>query len=372
MAVATPSKTGVASVTFLREGILMAGFGYRYRDDLPLIAITAFFVFWSLVLLYSPLGPYAAEESEAEGGLADPEAVVAYNPDNLVQVENEDAEIAVSETEEGEDPQAVEEEAPPAVEEESVGEDDLESDDSPLLAFIIDDWGYHWTAADGFLQLDAPMTYAVLPYQKYSREHAQKAKEAGYEVILHLPMAPVDPNVDPGPNAIRVTQDETEIRELVLEALAQVPEAVGVNNHMGSGVTEDSRTMRVVLETLLEQGKYFIDSHTSAKTVAPAVAKEIGIASAQNQVFLDNQADPEYVKERIRLAARVANEKGFAVAIGHVKEATLSALQEMIPALKQEGIRLVTVSELLAEMGAKAEAEIAAISGTSETVADTE
>lgn len=358
----------------------MAGFGYRKRDDLPLIAVTAFFILWSLILLHSPLGPFAVREEKAAGGKAELEAVPAYNPDNLQYVEENVAEGPENTAEEtfqvpaelsqnaengsllpGNGQTSTDVEPASSVPKSNRDEEGQAETapippaqfDAPLLAFIIDDWGYAWPAAEGFLQLDAPMTYAVLPYQKYSREHAKRAKAAGYEVILHLPMAPLNPDIDPGPKAIWVTQDEEEIRRLVLEALAQVPEAVGVNNHMGSGATADPRTMRIVLETIAEQGKYFIDSHTSVQTVVPVVAKEVGIPFAQNKVFIDNQADPEYVKERIRLAAEVAQTNGFAIAIGHVKEATLTALQEMIPELREMGIELVTASQLLQRIEAE-------------------
>ena len=107
----------------------------------------------------------------------------------------------------------------------------------PRLALIIDDWGYDWQTADEFLSLDLPFTAAVLPGREKTREQAALLRERGHEVILHLPMEPLDPDLELDDGYITTNLDEAEIRRRVEEALASVGR--WRCNHMGSKATSD-------------------------------------------------------------------------------------------------------------------------------------
>lgn len=219
--------------------------------------------------------------------------------------------------------------------------------DRPRIAIVIDDWGYDWSAAPGFLDFPARLTVAVLPFLPHSVEQAEKALAAGHEVIVHMPMEPLNGALDIGPGGVYVGMDEEAIARAVREALAAVPGAVGLNNHMGSRATAEPAVMRAVLRVLKEEGKFFVDSYTTAATVGPAVARELGVPFAVNQVFLDHESDEEYVKRQIRRLANLARQRGYAVGIGHVRPHTYRALAEMLPELLAEGFEFVTLSEVL-------------------------
>ena len=216
------------------------------------------------------------------------------------------------------------------------------------LAVVIDDWGYGWRAADAFFALDAPLTVAVIPFLPHSREQALKARRRGFEVLVHLPMEPEDPALDPGPHAITTRLSSEEIRRRVEEAIDAVPGAVGVSNHMGSRATADPRVMEAVLEAVRRRGLFFLDSRTTPRSVVGAVAARMGMPWARNDLFLDGDRSVPYVRARLLLAAHRALETGQAVAIGHVQPATAAALALVLPELRREGIRLVPVSELAA------------------------
>ena len=215
------------------------------------------------------------------------------------------------------------------------------------LAIVIDDWGYGWQAAREFLELDAPLTVAVLPNAPYSRQQALQARRRGFEVIVHLPMEPQDGRADPGPGAITTGLSDEEIRRRVLEAIEAVPGAAGVSNHMGSMATADPRVMERVLEVVGSRGLFFLDSRTTARSVVGSLASAMGVPWAQNQVFLDGEGDPQAVRSRLELAARRALARGEAIAIGHVRPVTARVLQEALPELRRRGIELVPVSALL-------------------------
>lgn len=215
------------------------------------------------------------------------------------------------------------------------------------LAIVIDDWGYDWQAADAFFSLDAPLTVAVIPFLPYTRRQALEARQRGFEVLVHLPMQPQDPRVDPGPNAITTDLPDDEIRRRVERAIDAVPGAVGVSNHMGSRATADRRVMEQVLAAVARRGLFFLDSHTTPASVVGAVARDFGMPWAQNNLFLDGQHDVLAVRKRLELGARRALARGHAIVIGHVRPATAAAVASVLPELRRQGIEVVPVSALL-------------------------
>lgn len=217
----------------------------------------------------------------------------------------------------------------------------------PRIAIVIDDWGYDWAAAPGFLSFPERLTVAVLPFLPHSVSQAERALAAGHEVIVHMPMEPLNSSLDIGPGGVYVGMEPDAVAQAVAAALAAVPGAVGMNNHMGSRATTDPTIMRTVLGVLKEQGKFFVDSFTTAQTVGPAVARDLGLPYAVNQVFLDNEDDEEHIRGQIRRLANLAKQKGFAVGIGHVRPRTYQALMDMLPELQAEGFEFVTVSQVL-------------------------
>jgi len=217
------------------------------------------------------------------------------------------------------------------------------------LALIIDDFGaIDSQAAADILALPVTLTAAVIPGHPASRQAAQKAREAGHEVFVHLAMQPRDGETGEQ-NPIRVDLGEDEIRRRVRWALNEIPGASGVNNHMGSLATEDEKVMRAVLEEVKDAGLFFVDSRTSSASVACEVAGEIGVDCLKNENFLDYQDEDDAIEEKLRKLADQALEEGTAVGIGHVKASTYGVLKEMIPRLEGEGVRFCSVSRVLAE-----------------------
>ncbi|MCZ6679236.1 MAG: divergent polysaccharide deacetylase family protein [Candidatus Poribacteria bacterium] len=219
---------------------------------------------------------------------------------------------------------------------------------APQIAIIIDDFGYQQKAADLFMALNVPLTFAILPNLSLSTQLAVQAKQQGYEVMLHLPMEPHNAYVNnPGELAIWTYMTQEKIRQMVNEAVDSVPGSVGVNNHMGSKATENSGVMQVLMETLKGQDLFFIDSFTSRNSIAYRTAKAYHIPTARNQVFLDNSKDLNDIKKQIRQLARIAMGRGVAIGIGHAHTNMARALRESLPMLQTEGIQLVFASQVV-------------------------
>ncbi len=265
----------------------------------------------------------------------------------------------------------------------------------PTVALVIDDWGYYQNeVTQQMLSLPCPLTLSILPDLPFSRRFALEATDLALpptlddsagegaendrtrrrrltagcpvefrlgksvprlptrrrEVMLHLPMEPEGyPEVDPGSGAILVGMDRDEIEARIDEALTALPRVSGVNNHMGSRATADRSTMDRIMAVLADRGLFFLDSMTTAHTVAKAAAAHRGIRFVENRIFLDQpETDPDQVRALLRQLVRSAQATGFAIGIGHPNEALVQVLRQEIPRLQAEAVRFVTVSELIA------------------------
>jgi uncharacterized protein len=225
--------------------------------------------------------------------------------------------------------------------------------DAPRLAIIIDDMGHDRAPAEELLALPVPLTISVLPHQPFSAEVAEEAFRRGDQVLLHLPMEPVAggasgaDGVTQEPIELRVGMSAGEVDSTLAGMLDTVPHVVGVNNHEGSRATSDAALMQALMPALRQRNLFFIDSRTSATTVAYSTALRDGVPAAARKVFLDDTATKEAVIIQLDLAAKDAQRDGSAIAIGHPHPATIAALKQAAPNLESTGIRLVFASELL-------------------------
>lgn len=223
---------------------------------------------------------------------------------------------------------------------------------APKLAIIIDDLGHDRAAADSVLELPFPVTFSVLPDLPFSSEVAEEAYRRGQEVILHLPMEPESEGhgsqaVGSEPTELRIGMRAGQVASTVNGMLETVPHATGVNNHQGSRATADRALMQELMPLLYARGLFFIDSRTTAATVAYEAAERSGVRAASRKVFLDDTATRDAVLGQLDLAVRDARRDGSAIAIGHPHPATIAALAEGVPRLKSRGIRLVFASDLV-------------------------
>ncbi len=215
------------------------------------------------------------------------------------------------------------------------------------IAIVIDDFGYQdQNLILSFCALSQPITFSIFPNEKHTVWIAQQAIEKNHGVMVHLQMEPIGyPARDPGPNAIFSDDAPERIAELTQNALAAVPHAQGMNNHMGSRVTQNPDAMKVVLQVVKQRGFFFIDSVTSPQSVAYAIAREMGIPSGRNALFLDTIADEDEVIERLYALAARARRESTAIGIGHAKPQTLWALQRVLPELEDQGFTFVLAQE---------------------------
>jgi polysaccharide deacetylase 2 family uncharacterized protein YibQ len=222
------------------------------------------------------------------------------------------------------------------------------------LAIIIDDFGQGREGVKQMMSIDRHLTFAVMPFSTFTKQDADDGFEKGYEIIVHLPMEPMQGPPDwVGTNPILCSQSDEKITSITRQSLEDVPHAVGANVHMGSKASADDRVMHCILTEVHSAGFFFVDSRTGQKSVIPAVAQELNVPCLERNVFLDGHTTESYTVGQLRLAAKLALKNGYAIAIGHVGleggKPTAQAIVDMLDEFDREGVQLVFVSELFGQ-----------------------
>jgi|TARA_B100001142_G_scaffold317749_1_gene359059 polysaccharide deacetylase 2 family uncharacterized protein YibQ len=216
------------------------------------------------------------------------------------------------------------------------------------IVLVIDDFGYrNDSISDGFINLPVPITCAVLPGHSQSSRIAKKVVNAGKEVIIHMPMQSSVASSGEDGFKLKTGMTSEEIEWRLSEALSDIPEAIGINNHQGSKATSDKRVMAVVASVLKNNNKFFLDSRTSSKTVAENTMRSAGVPTARRHIFLDNDLNTENILSQLDKLVEIAEKKGLAIGIGHVKRNTLEVLQKKIPDLIDQGIEFKFLSQVV-------------------------
>lgn len=215
----------------------------------------------------------------------------------------------------------------------------------PRIAIIIDDLGYQRSAGRRVVALPGPVAVAVLPLTPRASELAEAAHAAGKEVLLHLPLQSLGEQ-DPEPGGIVLDMSRAQLARTFAGSLRSVPHVVGVNTHQGSLLTQHPGHMHWLMQEIgARDDLFFVDSYTTARSVALKLAREAGIASVRRDVFLDHAPGPDTVAREFSRLKRIAREKGMAVGIGHPYPSTLALLERELPRLADEGIELVGIAE---------------------------
>lgn len=215
------------------------------------------------------------------------------------------------------------------------------------LAIILDDLGYDQASADSLLALPFPITVSVIPHLPLSTQVADEAYRRGYEVLLHLPMQSESADVKHEDVELRVGMNSPQVESALAGMLETVPHATGVNNHQGSAATADAALMEELMPALRQRKLFFIDSRTTADTVAYQVAERSGVLAASRKVFLDDNPTKEAVLGQLDLAVKDAMRDGAAIAIGHPHPGTIAALSQALPQLESRGVHLVFASDVV-------------------------
>lgn len=218
----------------------------------------------------------------------------------------------------------------------------------PRIAIVIDDFGYAYNRTiQAFMALPYPLDYSIIPDRPYSTRIAQQLHQNNRLIMIHMPMVTINNTSSEPKLALKSGLSDEEIETRLQDAYKSVPYAVGMNNHQGSGATQDADLMASVMRWLREKNLWFVDSRTIAETVGAETARKSGVKTVSRDIFLDDVDDISAIKKELIHLANLAQDRGSAVAIGHCRPNTLAALESYLPIFKKAGYEIVPVTQLL-------------------------
>lgn len=216
------------------------------------------------------------------------------------------------------------------------------------VAIIMDDLGANLDAAHRIAGLESPITMAIIPDLQHSRESMDIAAQHGREIMVHLPMEPLNyPHHNPGKMALMLDMTEAEIKSRTAYYLRKLPLARGCNNHMGSAFTQAPHQMATVLEQISTHGLYFVDSLTSSNSVGAEQARKLQMQSATRDVFLDNERDVEKITKQLTKLFRIAQKNGTSIGICHPYPETITVLDTCASLAAEYGVTVVPASKVV-------------------------
>lgn len=216
-----------------------------------------------------------------------------------------------------------------------------------MIAIVIDDMGVDRKRSQKVIDLKGPLTTSFMTYAHDVADQAKESRQHGHELLVHFPMEPQSPNIDPGPDVLRTTMSSDQIEKRLDAGLSRFSGYVGINNHMGSKFTEYAPGMTEVMKVLKKRGLLFLDSRTTAKSVGIDLAAKYGVPHADRHVFLDNQQNVAAILKQLAHVERIARKIGYAIAIGHPHDTTIQALKQWLPTLQAKGLVLVPLSTIV-------------------------
>ncbi|QNS14454.1 divergent polysaccharide deacetylase family protein [Mannheimia bovis] len=212
------------------------------------------------------------------------------------------------------------------------------------IAIVIDDVGYRVKEDREILSLPKEVSVAIIPFSPYATERAKEAYAQKRDILIHLPMQPKSKQLIEA-NSVKIGDSEEKIRKLIDSSRGQVPYAIGLNNHMGSGATSDPATMQYLMTVLKEQSLFFLDSKTIGSSVAAKTARQVGINTLERDIFLDDSDLLSDVQKQFSQAIQYARKNGLAIVIGHPRKNTISVLKQHLTQLPKD-IELIGVGAL--------------------------
>ena len=168
---------------------------------------------------------------------------------------------------------------------------------APRLALVLFGFGDDLDEARRDFDLPVPFAVAIVPEAKASSAMFRAAHETGREVVLHIPLEPINyPQLTPGPGTLLVTVKPDRATGTVRRWLDQAGPVVAVANHMGSLATQDMTLMGAVYRELRRRHLPFVHLLPAAGAVCRPLAAEMGVIYDEPDAVLDAEAHAKSAK----------------------------------------------------------------------------
>jgi polysaccharide deacetylase 2 family uncharacterized protein YibQ len=217
----------------------------------------------------------------------------------------------------------------------------------PAVAIVVDDTGNIASKLARWTTIDAPLTFAVMPYPPLSQQLAEQLYQNGYQVIMHVPTDNAPPNSFSGTGQLATGMDRGTVFATLDADSKAVPRMTGMNNHQGGRGCDQLDLMTYEVEWAKSKGLYVVDSNSSVSSKVTQACLALGLPKRKNEVFIDHQLEPDYIRGTMRELANIARKNGTAIGICHWhRDNTVEVVSEMIRTLKAEGINFAFVRDI--------------------------
>ena len=223
------------------------------------------------------------------------------------------------------------------------------SDRRPRVSILVTELGLSSAATEAAIQrLPGAVSLAFVPFAERLSSWIDQARSGGHEVLLTLPMEPITyPRDDPGPQTLLTSLSDRENLQRLEWVMSRVTGYVGMVSFMGSRFTTNPVTLRPVLTALKSRGLLYVDSQPGTRSVAPGVARDIGLPHGATDRFIDDVATRAAIDEQLAALEAIAREKGTALGVGSPYPVTLDRIAQWAPTLASKGIALAPVSAVV-------------------------
>ncbi len=219
----------------------------------------------------------------------------------------------------------------------------------PRIAIVFVSLGLSDAATEAIIQqMPGAVTLAFSPYSRKLPDWIARARAKGHEVLVELPMEPLDyPNDDPGPLALLDDRPMEDNITRLGGILDRAEGAVGVAAQMGSRFTGDAALIGPILEALGERGFLYVDNGTAPMSVVPALSQRIAVPIVVNNHYLDTEASRIAIDGRLQQIERIARSEGAAVAFAMPYPISIERLLAWIPTLEAKGFVLAPATSVV-------------------------
>jgi len=220
------------------------------------------------------------------------------------------------------------------------------ADAPPRIAVLINGMGLSDGAtAEAIKGLPAPISVAYGAYGRNLQDWVAKARQEGHEVLLQIPLEPLDyPTNDPGPHTLLTTLPPEENLKRLQWLMSRFTGYVGITNLMGAKFEPTQASFVPVLEEVKARGLLFVDDGSVKDSAGGQIASTIGLDFATADVQIDAVASPDDINKALARLEAVAKEKGSAIGIASAKPGTIKQLSQWAGQLQGKNIILIPVS----------------------------
>lgn len=221
-------------------------------------------------------------------------------------------------------------------------------DSRPRIAVVVTGLGVSEQATRSVIEaLPGAVTLSFASFTKNLPEWIDKSRNAGHEVLIDLPMEPMDyPRSDPGPHTLLTTVPIDQNLRRLGWILSRATGYVGVSIYMGSGLVIKPRVLSPILAEIKSRGLMLVDTKENPIGATSDMAKEMNLAVAVGDALIDQELAAEKIDLQLAELEKRARRQGSAVALARPYPVTVSRLKEWTASLEGKGIALAPVSAL--------------------------